>query len=82
MSKHFIMYTTETCPYCVKAKALLKTHGHLFEEFIVGRHGITREVVAEKIPEGKRKERITVPQIFHGDTYVGGCDDLVKYLAK
>jgi glutaredoxin 3 len=66
------MYTTEYCPYCVRAKALLQQRGVAqIAEIRVDLHPEQRDLMIEAT--GRR----TVPQIFIGDTYVGGCDDLV-----
>ena len=66
------MFTSEVCPYCVRAKALLKQRGvdHI-EEIRVDLHPEKR---AEMMAETGRR---TVPQIFIGSTWVGGCDDLM-----
>lgn len=67
-----LMYTTQVCPYCVRAKALLKQRGvEQIEEVRVDLQPAERERMVELT--GRR----TVPQIFIGDTHVGGCDDLV-----
>lgn len=66
------MYTTQVCPYCVRAKALLQQRGvHVIEEIRVDLHPSERDRMIELT--GRR----TVPQIFIGDTHVGGCDDLM-----
>ncbi len=66
------MYTTQVCPYCVRAKALLKQRGvSTIEEIRVDTDPAERDRMVELT--GKR----TVPQIFIGSTHVGGCDDLV-----
>ncbi len=65
------IYTTRLCGYCRAAKALLSRKGVAFSEI---------DVTGD--PEGRRRMierahgRMTVPQIFIGSTYVGGCDDL------
>ena len=66
------MYTTQVCPYCVRAKALLKQRGveHI-DEIRVDLDPAQRDQMIELT--GRR----TVPQIFIGDTHVGGCDDLM-----
>lgn len=64
------MYTTQICPYCVRAKALLSGKGVPFEEIDVSRDPETREWLVSAT--GRR----TVPQIFIGDEPVGGFDDL------
>lgn len=66
------MYTTEVCPYCLRAKALLKARGvSVIDEVRVDRDPSARVTMME------RTGRRTVPQIFIGDTHVGGCDDLM-----
>ncbi len=66
------MYTTGYCPYCVRAKMLLKSKGveHI-EEIRIDSDPVQRDEMMRIT--GKR----TVPQIFIGSTHVGGCDDLV-----
>jgi glutaredoxin 3 len=71
MSK-VLMYTTQVCPYCVRAKALLKQRGVMaIDEVRVDMDPAARSRMVELT--GRR----TVPQIFIGDTHVGGCDDLI-----
>jgi glutaredoxin 3 len=66
------MYTTAVCPYCVRAKQLLKSRGVAqIEEIRVDLDPAERERMMTLT--GRR----TVPQIFIGDTHVGGCDDLM-----
>jgi glutaredoxin 3 len=66
------MYTTQVCPYCVRAKALLKQRGvEQIEEIRVDLDPAQRDTMVSLT--GRR----TVPQIFIGDTHVGGCDDLM-----
>ena len=66
------MYTTQVCPYCIRAKALLKQRGV----------DVIEEVRIDLDP-GQREQMIaltgrrTVPQIFIGQTHVGGCDELI-----
>jgi len=66
------MYTTLVCPFCIRAKALLKQRGveHI-DEIRVDLNPSEREQMVQ------RTGRRTVPQIFIGDTHVGGCDDLM-----
>ena len=72
MSRKVKMYTTQVCPFCVRAKALLKQRGvHDIEEVRVDLLPQEREQMMALT--GRR----TVPQIFIGETHVGGCDDLV-----
>ncbi len=66
------MYTTQVCPYCLRAKALLKQRGvEQIHEVRVDLDPAERDRMIEIT--GRR----TVPQIFIGDTHVGGCDDLI-----
>jgi len=65
------MYTTPICPYCVRAKALLRKKGAEIEEI-----DVFRDMDARNEMEAKSQGRKTVPQIFVGETHVGGCDDL------
>jgi glutaredoxin 3 len=67
------IYTTPICPYCVRAKELLKKKGAAFEEVDVFMDRNAR-VEMERRSGGRR----TVPQIFVGDVHVGGSDDLVE----
>ncbi len=65
-----VMYSTGWCPYCTRARQLLKSKDVDLEEIDV-----------EALPEARsemtaRSGRHTVPQIFIGATHVGGCDDL------
>lgn len=65
------MYTTEVCPYCVRAKQLLKQKGVAnIDEIRVDLHPERRDEMVART--GLR----TVPQIYIGETHVGGCDDL------
>lgn len=71
------MYTTLVCPYCQRAKALLKQRGvDAIDEIRVDLDPAQRSTMMEIT--GRR----TVPQIFIGDTHVGGCDDLVALDAR
>ena len=64
------MYTTQYCPYCVRAKALLRHKGVAFEEVDVSQDEALRERMIEA--SGRR----TVPQIFINDAPIGGFDEL------
>ena len=66
------MYTTQVCPFCVRAKALLKQRGVAeIDEIRIDLDPVARHQMMEVT--GRR----TVPQIFIGTTHVGGCDDLI-----
>ena len=71
------MYTTLVCPSCIRAKALLRQRGVATIE----------EIRVDEDPQARRymmeiTGRRTVPQIFIGDTHVGGCDDLMALDAR
>lgn len=71
------MYTTATCPYCVRAKQLLKQRGvEAIEEIRVDADPQARQQMMDIT--GRR----TVPQIFIGSRHVGGCDDLMALDAE
>ena len=66
------MYTTQVCPYCIRAKQLLQARGVAqIEEIRIDLDPAQRMQMMEIT--GRR----TVPQIFIGDTHVDGCDDLI-----
>ena len=66
------MYTTQVCPYCIRAKSLLKQRGvEQIDEVRIDLDPAQRDHMIELT--GRR----TVPQIFIGDTHVGGCDELI-----
>jgi len=68
---HVKIFSSDYCPYCSRAKALLRERGvHDFEEIVVdGRPDVRAEMT-------RLTGRTSVPQIFIGATHVGGCDDL------
>jgi glutaredoxin 3 len=66
------MFTTQVCPYCIRAKQLLKQRGvDTIDEIRVDLNPSQRDAMIAST--GRR----TVPQIFIGETWVGGCDDLI-----
>ncbi|KQW65428.1 MULTISPECIES: glutaredoxin 3 [unclassified Methylibium] len=66
------MFTTQVCPFCIRAKALLKQRGvEQIEEIRIDLDPVQRDAMMQAT--GRR----TVPQIFIGDTHVGGCDELI-----
>ena len=65
------IYTKSTCPYCHRAKALLTKKNAAFEEI-----SVDGQPDAQNAMPVRANGRRTVPQIFIGDTHVGGCDDL------
>ena len=72
MSASVLMYTTAVCPYCIRAKQVLKSRGvNEIEEVRIDLDPQRRDEMMQKT------QRRTVPQIFIGETHVGGCDDLI-----
>ncbi|MBA3253632.1 MAG: glutaredoxin 3 [Pseudomonadota bacterium] len=71
MTAHVVMYSTAVCPYCQRAEALLKARGvGEIEKILIDVDPARRDEMTT------RTGRRTVPQIFIGDTHVGGFDDL------
>lgn len=64
------IYSKDQCPWCERAKSLLELHNVTYNEIKIGRE-ITREEFLEQFPNTR-----TVPQIYVGETRVGGYDDL------
>jgi glutaredoxin 3 len=70
MDSQNIIYSKPTCPYCVRAKALLTQLNIPFTEVQIQNKPALREEMISKAGH------YTVPQIFLNDTHIGGCDDL------
>jgi len=68
--KNVVIYSSNWCPYCIRAKQLLNAKGVEFEEIVVDGKPDVRQAMAEKAG------RTSVPQIWIGEQHVGGCDDL------
>lgn len=68
--KDVTIYTTKVCPYCVRAKDLFKRKGIAYTEIDASDDAVREAMIA------KAGGRRSVPQIFIGETHVGGCDDL------
>lgn len=66
------IYTKATCPFCIRAKALLDMKGVEYEEYEISAGGPKREEMIQRA-----NGRTTVPQIFIDDRHVGGCDELM-----
>jgi glutaredoxin 3 len=69
-TRQIIMYTKSWCPYCERARALLKAKGVTYQEIDIESQPERREEMF------RRTGRRTVPQIFIGDRHVGGSDDI------
>src|ERR1043165_7979910 len=66
-----VMYTSAICPYCVAAKNFLKSKGQVWTEIRIDLDPAQREIMMA------RARRTSVPQIFIGQTHVGGYDDMI-----
>jgi glutaredoxin 3 len=71
-----VMYATSWCPYCGRARELLERKGVAYEEIDVEAAPAARSEMMS------RSGRRTVPQIFIGETHIGGCDDLFDLDAR
>jgi len=67
------IYTWQTCPFCIRAKMLLKWKGVNYTEYKIDGDEVARSNMAERA-HGRR----SVPQIFINNHHIGGCDDLYK----
>lgn len=76
MPKKVTVYSTEYCPYCTRAKNLLKSKGIAFEEVDLTHDSEKRNAMQAKTGW------MSVPMIFIGDEFIGGCDDLHALDAK
>ena len=65
------IYTWRTCPFCVRAKALLDGKGVMYTEYSVDGDEAARDAMAAR-GDGRR----SVPQVYINDQHMGGCDDL------
>ena len=71
------IYTWRTCPFCIRAKALLRDKGVDFVEYAIDGDEVARGKMAQRA-NGRR----SLPQIFIDDLHVGGCDDIHALDAK
>lgn len=77
MAANVEVYTWRTCPFCIRAKALLARKGVDFTEYTIDGDEDARDKMAQR-GNGKR----SVPQIFINNVHVGGCDDIHALDAK
>jgi glutaredoxin 3 len=68
---HVEIYTWSSCPFCIRAKALLTRKGVDYTEYCIDGDEAAREIMAQRA-QGRR----SLPQIFIDDRLIGGCDDL------
>ena len=71
------IYTWSTCPFCIRAKALLQKKGVDFTEYCIDGDNEAREKMSDRA--GGRR---SLPQIFIDDQHIGGCDDLYALNAQ
>ncbi|MFM6192726.1 MAG: glutaredoxin 3 [Planktothrix sp.] len=71
MAANVEIYTWSTCPFCIRAKALLNKKGVEFTEYVIDGDEDARDQMAQRA-NGRR----SVPQIFIDDQHIGGCDDI------
>ncbi len=71
MQPNIEIYTWRTCPFCIRAKALLKNKGVEFTEYSIDGDENARSEMSKR-SNGKR----SLPQIFIDDAHIGGCDDI------
>jgi len=71
------IYTWRTCPYCIRAKSLLKKKSVEFVEYPIDGDSQARDLMSTRA-NGRR----SVPQIFIDDQHIGGCDDLYELDAQ
>jgi glutaredoxin 3 len=71
MAANIEIYTWRTCPFCIRAKALLKGKGVDFTEYSIDGDEVARDQMAQRA-NGRR----SLPQIFINNQYIGGCDDI------
>lgn len=73
-----VVYSKEDCPFCLRAKAILHKHGNGdFDEYVLDKD-FTREEFLDRVPEHHR----TYPAIYVDGEFVGGYDDLIKFISK
>ncbi|EHC13958.1 glutaredoxin 3 [Fischerella thermalis] len=71
------IYTWSTCPFCIRAKSLLKRKGVDFTEYNIDGDEAARDKMAQRA-NGRR----SLPQIFIDNVHVGGCDDIYALDAR
>jgi glutaredoxin len=69
-----VVWSKDSCPFCVQAKALLKQKNIEFEERNISQGDWTKEQLLEAVPTAR-----TLPQIFLDDNYIGGFTELRKH---
>ncbi|NEO55293.1 MAG: glutaredoxin 3 [Okeania sp. SIO3B5] len=73
MAANVEIYTWSTCPFCIRAKALLDKKQAEYQEYTIDGDDVEREKMAKRANGGR-----SLPQIFINDQHIGGCDDLYE----
>lgn len=76
VAPEIVIYSSQYCPFCFRAKAILQQKGAVFTELNVDGNPQLRQEMMQK------SGRHTVPQIWIGERHVGGCDDLMALNAS
>lgn len=71
MAANIEIYTWSSCPFCIRAKALLNKKGVMYQEYCIDGDNAAREVMAARAKGGR-----SLPQIFIDNHHIGGCDDI------
>jgi len=77
MAANVEIYTWSTCPFCIRAKGLLKKKGVNYQEYCIDGDEAARSAMAVRAKGGR-----SLPQIFINDRPIGGCDDLHRLEAQ
>lgn len=77
MASKVEIYTWSRCPFCLRAKSLLRKKGAEFQEYAIDGDELARDQMTERA-HGHR----TLPQIFINEQHIGGCDDLYELDAQ
>jgi len=77
MTSNVEIYTWASCPFCIRAKALLDKKGVTYTEY-----GIDGDEAARAVMAKRANGRRSLPQIFINDQHIGGCDDLYTLNAQ
>ena len=78
------IYSKSDCPFCDAAKSLLTKHSLTYTEYSVGVNGVTRDTILKRFDDEsiQHPNKLTVPQIWIDKKYIGGYDNLSKFLGK
>ena len=74
-----VIFTIETCPYCIRAKSALELAGYDYVNIDVSMNSSTVNTILSKYTGTKIS---TVPQVFMKNEYIGGCDKLLAWLSE